>query len=289
MDDGRWPERRRLADGRTDDPAGSCTSPATGRRLWPRSIASAGRLADAEAEARTAWDILRDLEPVSLPVLTAVSSLLVTLIARGHLDEAQELAEQWDLSAPFSVIPLAPPLLHIRGTLRLARGELETGAEDLVAIGEDLEAMHMLNPAAIPWRQHVVPALGALDRTAEARRIARRGRATGTRVRRRTRDRHDAARQVLDRDQAAPRSRPCESRSPRSSRAARHMSSPTRVWSWGPRCVATASAATHASRCAGRSSSPTPAAPTGSPAGLVRSWPRRVRGPEASFVPALTP
>ena len=108
---------------------------------------AAGRLADAEAEARTAWDILRDLESVSLPVLTAVSNLLVVLIARGQLDEAGELAEQWDLSAPFSVVPLAPPLLHIRGTLRLARGELESGAEDLIAIGEDLEAMHMLNPA----------------------------------------------------------------------------------------------------------------------------------------------
>ena len=262
-----WPGRRRLAGGKVDDPAGSCTSPATGRPLWPRSTASAGRLADAEAEARTAWDILRDLEPVSLPVLTAVSNLLVTLIARGHLDEAEELAEQWDLSAPFSVIPLAPPLLHIRGTLRLARGELESGAEDLVAIGEDLEAMRMLNPAAIPWRQHVVPALGALDRTAEARRIVSEGRETGTRVRRRARDRHDAARQVLDRNQAARGSRPCESRSPRSRRAARRMSLPTRVWSWGPRCVATASAASRASRCAGRSSSPTRAAPMGSPPG----------------------
>jgi DNA-binding CsgD family transcriptional regulator len=136
---------------------------------------AAGRLADAEAEARTAWEILRDLEPVSLPVLTAVTGLVVVLIARGHLDEAQELAEQWDLSAPFSLIPLAPPLLHIRGTLRLARGELDEGAEDLIAIGEDLEAMRMLNPAAIPWRQHVVPALGALDRTAEARRIVSEG------------------------------------------------------------------------------------------------------------------
>ena len=108
-------------------------------------------------------------------MLTAVSNLVVTLIARGHLDEARELAEQWDLSAPFSVVPLAPPLLHIRGTLRLARGELESGAEDLIAIGEDLEAMRMLNPAAIPWRQQVVPALAALDRTAEARRIVAEG------------------------------------------------------------------------------------------------------------------
>ena len=135
----------------------------------------AGRLADSEAEARTAWEILRDLEPVSLPVLIAVSNLLVTLIARGELDEAGELAEGWDLSAPFSVVPLAPPLLHIRGTLRVARGELESGAEDLLAIGEDLEEMRLLNPAAIPWRQHVVPALGALDRTTEARRIVSEG------------------------------------------------------------------------------------------------------------------
>ena len=135
----------------------------------------AGRLVDAEAEARTAWEILRDLEPVSLPVLTAVSNLLVTLIARGHLDEAGELAEQWDFSAPFSVVPLAPPLLHIRGTLRLARGELESGADDLVAVGEDLEEMRLFNPAGIPWRQGVVPALAALDRSAEARRIVSEG------------------------------------------------------------------------------------------------------------------
>jgi DNA-binding CsgD family transcriptional regulator len=136
---------------------------------------SAGRLADSEAEARTAWDIIRDVAPVSIPALTAVCDLLITLIARGHLDEAGELAKPWDLSAPFSVVPLAPPLLHVRGTLRLARGELESGAEDLTTAGDDLEEMDMRNPAAIPWRQEVVPALGALDRTDEARRIVSEG------------------------------------------------------------------------------------------------------------------
>lgn len=136
---------------------------------------SAGRLADSEAEARTAWDIIRDVAPVSIPALTAVCDLLITLIARGHLDEAAELAKPWDLSAPLSVVPLAPPLLHIRGTLRLARGELESGAEDLTTAGDDIEEMGMVNPAAIPWRQEVVPALGALDRTAEARQIVSRG------------------------------------------------------------------------------------------------------------------
>ena len=104
----------------------------------------AGRLADAEAEARTAADILRDFEAVSLPMLTAVSNLLVTLIARGHLDEATELAEQWDLSAPFSVVPLAPPLLHIRGSLSSgSRGARDRGrrpARDRRGPGGDAHA-----------------------------------------------------------------------------------------------------------------------------------------------------
>ena len=135
----------------------------------------AGRLVDSESEARTAWDIVRDLAPVSLPAWAAISSLLATLIARGQLDEAGELAGQWDLSAPFSAVPMSPVPLEIRGTLRLARGELESGAEDLIAVGEDLEEMRLLNPAAVPWRQEVVPALGALDRSAEARRIIAEG------------------------------------------------------------------------------------------------------------------
>ena len=68
----------------------------------------AGRLADSEAEARTAWDILRDLAPFSIPALVAISNLVATLIARGQLDEAGELAEQWDLSAPFSLDAARP-------------------------------------------------------------------------------------------------------------------------------------------------------------------------------------
>ena len=35
----------------------------------------AGRLADSEAEARTASDIVRDLSPVSLPAWAAISNL----------------------------------------------------------------------------------------------------------------------------------------------------------------------------------------------------------------------
>jgi DNA-binding CsgD family transcriptional regulator len=133
---------------------------------------AAGRLIDSEAEARTAWDMVREFSPVSLPALVAITNLLSTLIARGQLDEASALAGEWDLSAPFSVIPLTPILLEIRGSLRIATGDLESGAEDLLAVGEDLEAHGFVNPAFAPWRQESVPALVALDRAAEATPIA---------------------------------------------------------------------------------------------------------------------
>ena len=64
---------------------------------------AAGRLTESEAEARTASDIVRDLAPVSLPAWSAIANLLATLIAAGSVQEATELAEPWDLSAPFSV------------------------------------------------------------------------------------------------------------------------------------------------------------------------------------------
>ena len=218
----------------------------------------AGRLADAEAEARTARDILRDFEAVSHPDADRGCNLVVTLIARGHLDEAAELMEQWgDFSAPFSVVPLAPPLLayprHPSPGAWGARERSRGPARDRRGLRGDAHAQ--------PRRDSLAPGGGAGARRARSHRRGpadrRRGREPGTRVRRRARDRHDAARQVLDRDQARARSRPCGSRSPRSSRAARRTSSPIRASSWGPRCAATASAASRASRFARRSSSPT--------------------------------
>lgn len=132
----------------------------------------AGRLDDSEAEARAGRDIVQDYAPRSLAGLYASSNLLSTLLVRGKLDEADRLAAQWDLSAPFSVTPVFPVMLEVRGTLRLARGALEEGVADLIALGEDLERFGILNPAAVSWRQEVVPALSALDRTREAKGIA---------------------------------------------------------------------------------------------------------------------
>ena len=193
------------------------------------------------------------------------------------------------ISAPLSVMPLVPDLLEIRGTLRLARGELESGAEDLLAVGEDLEAMRMLNPAGIQWRQEVAPALGVLDRTDEARRIVTEGERRAWRgVPGRSCDRRHAARKGLDRTEADARSRPCASRSRRWRPAARppHELAHSHLELGGR--AASRRAAQRIARAAspGRSSSPTRPAPMGSPAEPVKSWPQPARGLGASSAPA---
>jgi DNA-binding CsgD family transcriptional regulator len=129
----------------------------------------AGRLADAEVEARTALGIVADLAPVSLPAFGAATNLVAALIARGELDEAARLAESTPLEANLSEVPMIPVPLEIRGILRLVQGALEEGVADLLALGEDAESRGFLNPAAIPWRQEVAPALATLGRAAEAR------------------------------------------------------------------------------------------------------------------------
>ena len=94
--------------------------------------------------------------------------------------------------------------------------------------------MRILNPAAVPWRQEVVPALGALDRTAEARRLVDEGERQGRRVRRAARDRRDAARPSRDR---TPRRAAIETLHESVAvleRTVRPMSSPAHVWSWAP-------------------------------------------------------
>lgn len=131
----------------------------------------AGRLIESEAHARTAWNVIEDLAPVSLAGWSARANLLATLIARGSLEEAAKLAEDAPLSAKLSEVPITPIPLEIRGTLRIAQGRLEEGAEDLLVLGEDVESFNFLNPAPVPWRQEAAPALARLDRTAEAAKL----------------------------------------------------------------------------------------------------------------------
>ena len=174
---GRWESARKLMEDGFENlqSTGLVHSASYREGFFAEIDRHAGRLADSEAAARTAFDIVRDLAPASMGALMAINNLLSVLVARGDLDEADEWAGNLEMSVPFSSLPLLPALLEIRGTLRLARGELEAGTGDLLAHGEDLEEMRFFNPAASPWRQEVAPALATLGRTGEAREIVAEG------------------------------------------------------------------------------------------------------------------
>lgn len=87
------------------------------------------------------------------------------------MDEASRVAEELPLKAKFSDMPVNPFPLELGALLNLAQGNLEEAVDDLLVLGADLEDFGFLNPAAIPWRQEVVPALATLDRTGEAEAI----------------------------------------------------------------------------------------------------------------------
>ncbi|MEX2458065.1 MAG: hypothetical protein WD770_03675, partial [Actinomycetota bacterium] len=130
-----------------------------------------GRLMDAEVAARTASEIAGALEAFPTFGWSARMNLVATLIARGDVDGAAELTTGFDLSLGPRVVKLNPWPLEMRAHLRLASGDLSDAAEDLLALGAELEALGFLNPAISPWRQEVAPALASLGRTAEAEKV----------------------------------------------------------------------------------------------------------------------
>jgi len=134
-----------------------------------------GRFADAEVEALTALEISRVRTTFSPAEWQARMNLLAIYIARGQLDEATELADSLPMTFGPKEVAINPWPLEMRGYLRLAQGELEGGVEDLLEIGEAMEALGWRNAAFSPWWQEAAWALAALGRTSEAAELVRVG------------------------------------------------------------------------------------------------------------------
>jgi DNA-binding CsgD family transcriptional regulator len=131
-----------------------------------------GAILDAEAEARAAVEATG--ESGWGPGTPAATAFLVSaLIERGLLNEAQEVIDSHGLGAervPDTLV--ANHLLLNRGRLRIARGELRVGAEDLIAFGERALDWGAVNPATFPWRADAAQALAALGDKRRARALA---------------------------------------------------------------------------------------------------------------------
>jgi DNA-binding CsgD family transcriptional regulator len=111
-----------------------------------------GEIGEAESEARVALDAtLRSGLLLGSAVNTGL--LVAALIESGNLDEAQ--AALMEIGMADGYIPPPAPfnaLLSARGRLRLARGDLAAGLEDLEECGRRTKAFGVRNPILYAWR-----------------------------------------------------------------------------------------------------------------------------------------
>jgi len=102
----------------------------------------------------------------------SLGTLVLPLVARGRLDEAEQLIDAHPETAAEEALFPHSLLLWARGALHLARGRHRAAADDLHRCGEMVDSVGFVSPANIDWRGRAATAhlqLGELD---EARRLA---------------------------------------------------------------------------------------------------------------------
>jgi DNA-binding CsgD family transcriptional regulator len=138
---------RVLAEARA---AGSMRAYVNVRAVRPFGLYLAGRLREAEADAREALELADQQAVALLPY--AVAFLLEALIERGALAEADAMLAATGLDG---VLPRAFPsnmLLLRRGRLRRVQGRLVEALADLDACDEQMRAGNATSPGLGPWR-----------------------------------------------------------------------------------------------------------------------------------------
>ncbi|MDF3302122.1 ATP-binding protein [Streptomyces tropicalis] len=130
-----------------------------------------GRLVEAEAALR---ESLRIAERVGrgLPLYwTATCNLVDTLLARGRVEEAWEIAERYGFAPPYPTTIVMPDPRCVRGRLLLAVGRTEDGVNELEAAEKAAAVRGHHNPVMVPWAVDLARALAAQD-PARAGRLA---------------------------------------------------------------------------------------------------------------------
>ncbi|MBC9724316.1 AAA family ATPase [Streptomyces sp. TRM68367] len=128
-----------------------------------------GRLQDAERSLRQALPLAERVGR-GLPVYWTVTCNLVdTLLARGHVDEAWDVAERHDFAPPYPSTIVLPYPRAVRGRLLLAVGRTKDGINELEAAEKAAAARGHHNPVLVPWAADLARALAAEDPDRAAR------------------------------------------------------------------------------------------------------------------------
>ncbi|MFJ9737425.1 ATP-binding protein [Streptomyces sp. NPDC101166] len=128
-----------------------------------------GRLQDAEKSLR---ESLRLAERVGrgLPLYwSATCNLVDTLLARGHVDEAWQVAGQHGFAPPYPSTIVLPDPRSVRGRLLLAVGRTKDAVNELEEAEKAAAVRGHLNPVMVPWAVDLARALATEDPARAAR------------------------------------------------------------------------------------------------------------------------
>ncbi|MCD7443241.1 AAA family ATPase [Streptomyces lincolnensis] len=122
-----------------------------------------GRLREAETSLR---ESLRIAERVGrgLPLYwSATCNLVDTLLARGHVEEAWSIAEQYGFAPPYPSTIVLPDPRSVRGRLLLAVGRTKDAVNELEAAEKAAAVRGHHNPVIVPWAVDLARALAVED------------------------------------------------------------------------------------------------------------------------------
>ncbi|MDT0452708.1 ATP-binding protein [Streptomyces hesseae] len=110
-----------------------------------------GDLEAAEKALRKGLDLAHRLGP-GLPIQWDGTCMLIdTLLARGKVEEAQEVAEANSFLPPYSPVIVLPDAACLAGRLLLARGQTKEAIVELEAAGQKLKERGRNNTLWAPW------------------------------------------------------------------------------------------------------------------------------------------
>ncbi|MFE1798904.1 ATP-binding protein [Streptomyces sp. NPDC059517] len=122
-----------------------------------------GRLKEADESLREALR-LADRVGRGLPMHWSAACMLIdTLLARGHVGEAEEIAERYSFEPPHPSTIVLPDTHSIRGRLLIATGRVEEGVNELETAEKMSEARGGHNTVMAPWAGDLARTLAVED------------------------------------------------------------------------------------------------------------------------------
>jgi DNA-binding CsgD family transcriptional regulator/RecA/RadA recombinase len=149
---------------------GSVTAFASAKFFRAQALVYRGDLAEAESDAAEAAAACREWGFHLLDPFVYIQA--DSLIEQGRLEEAAKVFAESDWAAWTPDDAPTYPARNSRACLRVLRGDVEGGLEELLGAGRGFEATGGRNPAFMPWRSQAALALLQLERREEAAPLA---------------------------------------------------------------------------------------------------------------------